>query len=152
MLQREYSEPSLSKYRRSFRRIDATFKPASKEIQGLHETTHSSQVQDHLATHRIQWKFIAQYAASWGGWWERMVGSVKTVLLKVLGRTSLMKDELVTLLVEVEAVINSRPITYEYSSNVNDRVLTPAHFNRETFECSSTFSSIHSPCLQPNWS
>ena len=48
----------------------------------------------------------------WGGFWERLVQSVKRCLKKTIGRTTLRNDELSTILVEVEAVINSIPLTY----------------------------------------
>ena len=49
-----------------------------------------------------------------GGMWERLVRSVKNCLKTVIGLASLKLDELQTLLVEVECIINSRPITYVY--------------------------------------
>ncbi|GBL69518.1 hypothetical protein AVEN_273187-1 [Araneus ventricosus] len=70
-------------------------------------------------------KFSAPW---WGGFWERLVRSVKTCLKRILGKSSLTYEELYTVLVEIEAVINSRPITYLYS-NVNEPdPLSPSHF------------------------
>ncbi|GBM28342.1 hypothetical protein AVEN_229526-1 [Araneus ventricosus] len=64
----------------------------------------------------------------WGGFWERIVRSVKSCLKHILGKYSLTYEELYTVLVEIEAVINSRPITYLYS-NVNEPdPLSPSHF------------------------
>ena len=40
---------------------------------------------------------------------------LKSCLKKTLGRSKLSFDELTTILVEVEAVLNSRPLTYLYS-------------------------------------
>ncbi|XP_077553627.1 uncharacterized protein LOC144168541 [Haemaphysalis longicornis] len=68
--------------------------------------------QDYCSTQRITWKFIIEKAAWWGGWWERMVRSVKVSLRKILGRQSLSFEELTTVLADVEATINSRPLTY----------------------------------------
>ena len=55
-----------------------------------------------------------------------MVASVKDCLRKVLGNARLTYDELVTVLVEIEATLNSRPLTYEYNE-VDEEVLTPSH-------------------------
>ena len=62
------------------------------------------------------------------GWgvFERMVGTVKRCLQKVLGSARLGYNELQTILIEIEATLNSRTITYEYDKIGHD-VLTPAH-------------------------
>lgn len=49
-----------------------------------------------------------------GRFWERLVKSIKTPLKKELGRSTLDFEELRTVLVEVESVVNARPITYTY--------------------------------------
>ena len=48
----------------------------------------------------------------WAGFWERMVQGVKRCLRKTVGHTSLTYDQLLTLLIEVKAVINAHPFTY----------------------------------------
>ena len=75
---------------------------------------------------RIEWRFNLERAPWWGGFFERMVGSVKACLRKVLGNARLSFDELLTVLVEVEGTLNSRPLTYEYSE-AGYEVLTPSH-------------------------
>ncbi|GFR28923.1 integrase catalytic domain-containing protein [Trichonephila clavata] len=67
-------------------------------------------------------------ASWWGGFWERMVRSVKTPLKKILGRSCLNYEEIQTTLIEIEAVINSRPLTFLYEENEEPLPLTPSHF------------------------
>ena len=45
-----------------------------------------------------------------------------------MGRKILYWDKLMTLLSEVEAIINTRPLTYVYEELKSGFVLTPAHF------------------------
>ena len=61
-----------------------------------------------------------------GGFYERMVKGVKTCLKKVLGKSQLSFDELSTTLTEIEAVLNSRPLTYSYSDEIREPI-TLAH-------------------------
>ena len=55
-----------------------------------------------------------------------MVGSVKACLRKALCNARLTFDELLTVLVEVEGTLHSRPLKYEYNE-VEHLVLTPSH-------------------------
>lgn len=57
-----------------------------------------------------------------------MIRSVKTFLRKVLGTSSLKFHELGTVLLEVDAVINSRPLTYIYSATGEPSPIKLAHF------------------------
>jgi len=63
-----------------------------------------------LAQNNITWKFIAPRAAWWGGWWERVVGTIKRCLRKVLGRFQVPEEGLNTTVIAIEDVTNSRPI------------------------------------------
>ncbi|GFR25429.1 integrase catalytic domain-containing protein [Trichonephila clavata] len=94
---------------------------------------------------QLEWKFIVEGAPWWGGFWERLVRSVKNCLKCVLGKTSLMYEELNTVLIEVEVVINSRLLTYVYNdANVPDP-LTPSHFT-----VGSRLITLPSPKLNAN--
>lgn len=62
------------------------------------------------------------------GIWEAAVKSTKYHLRRVLGDASLTYEEMYTLLVEIEACLNSRPLI-PLSNDKNDyQPLTPAHF------------------------
>ncbi|XP_028514956.1 uncharacterized protein LOC110239437 [Exaiptasia diaphana] len=64
----------------------------------------------------------------WGGFYERLVGLTKRFLKKTIGKACLGFVELNTVLTEVEAVPNSRPLTYTYSDIEDGPPLTPSHF------------------------
>lgn len=66
--------------------------------------------------------------AWWGGFWGRLVRSVKTCLKRILGKASLSFEELTTMLAEVEAVLDSRPLSYVHEDALEPQPLTPSHF------------------------
>ena len=75
-----------------------------------------------------EWRFIVPRAPWWGGWWERLVRSVKSALRKSIGLKNLAQKELETVLIEVEACVNSRPLTAIQDSPDDQSPLTPASF------------------------
>ena len=75
-----------------------------------------------------EFKYSAPLAPWWGGQFERMVRSVKDALKKSLGQRYLTKAELQTCLVEIEACVNSRPLTFVGDHADDPLPLTPAHF------------------------
>ncbi|XP_055932015.1 uncharacterized protein LOC129962291 [Argiope bruennichi] len=76
----------------------------------------------------IKWKFNPPTAAWWGGWSERLVRVIKELLKRTLGKAILKYEELLTVLCDCEAVVNSRPLTY-ISEDPNDLILlTPSLF------------------------
>ena len=102
-----------------------TFKAASNEIMKIKRST---EVLDHLSKNGVTWSFIVEKAAWWGGFWERMIQTVKHTLRKVIGRLCLNFEELRTLLVVVECVVNARPIIYlEDDQDGISYALSPAH-------------------------
>ncbi|XP_064638293.1 uncharacterized protein LOC135494310 [Lineus longissimus] len=80
-----------------------------------------------LAAKGIEWKFIVERAPWRGGWWERLVRSVKESLRRALGKALLRYTELYTVLTDVEAAINSRPLTTISDDSRDLEPLTPAH-------------------------
>ncbi|GFU34142.1 integrase catalytic domain-containing protein [Trichonephila clavipes] len=63
----------------------------------------------------------------WDGFYERLILTVRLALRKTVGRTTLFRDELETLLIEIEGVLNSRPLTYIFSEFNEPVPLTPSH-------------------------
>ncbi|KRZ24700.1 hypothetical protein T4C_1824 [Trichinella pseudospiralis] len=88
-----------------------TSRKAGRFLQSVFDALNWEAVQRHLDTERARWQFITERAFWCGGYWERMVRSVKAALRKAVGRRMLNFDELRTVLCEVEARINDRPPT-----------------------------------------
>lgn len=75
----------------------------------------------------IRWHFIPSHSLHFGGLWEAEVKATKYHLKRVAGNAILTFEEFYTLLTQVEAILNSRPLT-PLSSDPNDLTLIPAHF------------------------
>ncbi|XP_066157628.1 uncharacterized protein, partial [Euwallacea fornicatus] len=99
------------------------------ELQALlNNKLHVNAVSTHLANDQIRWHFLPARSAHMGGLWEAAVKSTKFHLRRVLGDSALAYEEMYTLLVKIEACLNSRPLT-PTSNDINDYLpLTPAHF------------------------
>jgi hypothetical protein len=77
----------------------------------------------------IKWMFIAEMAPWQGGFYERLVGLVKGAMRVVIGRRILTLSELMTVVIEAEAIVNSRPLTYVHEDvNSKERILRPCDF------------------------
>ncbi|XP_074040346.1 uncharacterized protein [Leptinotarsa decemlineata] len=74
------------------------------------------------------YSFISTKAPNFGGLWESQIKVLKTHLFRVIGSQLLTYEEMNTVLVQIEAVLNSRPLC-PISSDANDlQALTPGHF------------------------
>lgn len=81
-----------------------------------------------LALDGTQWHFIPAYSPHMGGLWEAGVKSVKHHLKRVL-TTNLTFEEMSTLLCQIEACLNSRPLSpIEDTDTHHIQPLTPGHF------------------------
>jgi hypothetical protein len=90
------------------------------------ETCQGIDVQEFSAGKGISWKFIVEAAPWMGGFYERLVGCVKSSLKAAVDRKRLTYVELQTVVSEVAAVVNSRPLLYA-EEEVGDFPLTPSH-------------------------
>lgn len=85
-------------------------------------------IDQRVASEGISWRFNPPSAPHFGGLWESAVKSAKYHLARVVRGAILSLVELQTLLCQIEACLNSRPLT-PLSSDPNDiEPITPAHF------------------------
>ncbi len=82
-------------------------------------------IQHQLARQRIHFHFNPPSAPHFGGVWEREVRSVKSALYIVLGSQSVPEEVLMTVLLEVEAILNSKPLGYVSSDVADADPVTP---------------------------
>ena len=101
----------------------STYLSAAEELT---ELFNSIDLANTLSKQGVTWKFIPKRPPWYGGFWERLIGLTKSCLKKVLNRAHINLLTLQTLVVEIEAILNDRPLTY-VSSDVRDPdPLTPA--------------------------
>ena len=76
------------------------------------------------------WKMNVPHASHMGGVWERQIRTVRSVLTGLLQShgSQLDNESLRTLMIEAEAIVNSRPLTTDDLSDPDSLdVLTPNH-------------------------
>jgi hypothetical protein len=105
------------------------FVGANAELKAAFKEISQDQVGRFTSSRGIKWSFNAPAASHHGGVWERQIRTVRKILQSMLQtqflKTSQNEEQLYTLLCEVEATINSRPLT-KSSEDPNDLgVLTP---------------------------
>ncbi|GFY11809.1 integrase catalytic domain-containing protein [Trichonephila clavipes] len=91
-------------------------------------------VKDYGSLKKINWKLNPPSSPWWGGFWERLIGMLKIILRRVLGKACLTYEELYTVVCDSESVINSRPLTYLSEDQEDLVALTPAMFLQEIKE------------------
>ncbi|XP_055622684.1 uncharacterized protein LOC129766199 [Toxorhynchites rutilus septentrionalis] len=108
------------------------FVGANRELELLRLQLCSQQFQHTVTrdceTEGIQFKFIPPRSPNFGGLWEAAVKSFKTQFRKTIGSRVLTYDEIHTVVQQLAAILNSRPLT-PLSNDPNDyEALTPGHF------------------------
>ncbi|XP_066933479.1 uncharacterized protein [Clytia hemisphaerica] len=106
------------------------FKGANNELKKELERMDSAKIDQSLRRQSIEWDFNPPESPHMGGVWERMVRSVKTSLNAVIMAEYVVLNDftLLTVLTEVEALVNSRPLTSVSDDTSDLDALTPNHF------------------------
>ncbi|GFW90775.1 integrase catalytic domain-containing protein [Trichonephila clavipes] len=106
------------------------FVGASNEIKKLLEIVRKpdEKLANYLAAEGIEWKFIPTRSPNFGGLWEAAIKSCKYHLKRVVNGINLTYEELLTVTVQIEGILNSRPLCPLSNNDDDFQVLTPAHF------------------------
>ncbi|XP_053692239.1 uncharacterized protein LOC128740701 [Sabethes cyaneus] len=108
------------------------FVGARRELDELRRVFLAQQSQQTIvseaADEGIEFKFIPAKSPNFGGLWEAAVKSMKQHLRRAIGTKTLTPDELQTVLVQIEACLNSRPLTPLSNDPGDFEALTPGHF------------------------
>ena len=92
------------------------FCSAAKTLQQISE---SALVSNYMLENLVEWKFITPRAPWVGGFYERLVGLTKTSFKKIIGKEIVKRADFETILPQIEAALNNRPLTY-ISDDVRD--------------------------------
>ena len=108
----------------------SNFKGAARHYKEITEFLQekSEDISSYCTTKGMKWNFLPPYASNFGGSWEIHVKLIKQLMYKQLGSTILTYEEMSTILIRTEAIINSRPLCILSSSIEDIEFLTPSHF------------------------
>ncbi|XP_043245891.1 uncharacterized protein LOC122393710 [Amphibalanus amphitrite] len=98
-----------------------------RELRRLLLAWNQNAIADRLAQDMVKWHFNPPASSDMGGVWEAMIATVKRALSVVLGKLLVTDEVLRTVITEVEAVVNSRPLTYVSTEVGSLEALTPNH-------------------------
>jgi len=109
------------------------FVGANRELKELYEfliqQRASGTISEFCTARNVEWRFIPERGPNFGGLWEASVKSAKTHLKRVMGPIRFTFEELTTVMAQVEACLNSRPLVSAGSPDDDAiEVLTPGHF------------------------
>ena len=83
-------------------------------------------IRNALHNRDIEWHFNKPAASHAGGVWERMIRSIRKILRSLLGNQLVNDETLLTVLTEVEKILNGRPLTQLTDDPKDLNPLTPS--------------------------
>jgi transposase InsO family protein len=103
------------------------FTSGEKELHEAVGNWNQAKIHDHLLQRNIKWLFNPPYGSHHGGIWERCIRTARNILRALLKEQVVDDESLHTLMCEVEAIMNGRPITKVSDDARDPNALTPNH-------------------------
>jgi hypothetical protein len=103
------------------------FVSGEKELRLCIKDWNQEKIHEFLLQKEIKWIFNPPTASHHGGVWERCIRTTRKVMKDLLREQTLDDESLLTLMCEVEAIINGRPITKVSDDSKDSEALTPNH-------------------------
>ena len=103
------------------------FTASERELRRSICVWNQERIHESLLQKDIKWTFNPPYSSHHGGVWERCIRTTRKILNPLLKQQTLDDEVLVTLMCEVESIINGRPITRVSEDAKDLEPLTPNH-------------------------
>ena len=100
------------------------FKGGDRELRDAFATM-NPHLREQLSKSQIQFHFNPPNAPHFGGMWEREIRSIKAALRVSVGSQTVFEEVLHTVLVEIEGILNSKPLGYVSSDIADPDPITP---------------------------
>jgi hypothetical protein len=86
------------------------------------------EINNFMTTAGVRWHFIPPDSPHFGGLWEAGIKSMKYHMRRVIGNTCMNFEEMSTIMTQIEACLNSRPLCQIPSDPKDPQALTPGRF------------------------
>ena len=87
------------------------FRAGEQELRVSINDWNQRAINEFMRQRNISWKFNPPSASHMGGVWERVIRSIRKILTALLGQQLVNDEMLRTVMSEVQAILNSRPLT-----------------------------------------
>ena len=101
---------------------------ADQELRELLDGLDRDKIKDQTVSKGVKWFFNPPLTPHFGGVHEVMIKAAKKAIRAILGDADVNHEELMTTFTGVEALMNSRPLTYQSANPKDVTPFTPNHF------------------------